>query len=47
MYYVGEGQLCRDAIADEDLRAADLQTWLDGLMGSYEAVQGFWCKLVG
>lgn len=47
MYYVGEGQVCRDAIAESDLRDADLAAWLDELTSSYEPVKGFWYKLVG
>lgn len=47
MYYVGEGQLCSNAIAEEDLKTAALQTWLEELIAPYEAERGFWLKLVG
>ena len=47
MYYVGEGQLCKEAIAEDNLRNTDLQNWVDELMVNYEAVPTFWVKLVG
>lgn len=47
MYYIGEGQLCKDAIAEDDLRSSDLQNWADELTANYEAVPTFWIKLVG
>lgn len=47
MYYVGEGQLCSAAIAEEDLKTTELQSWLDELMAPYTPVNGYWLKLVG
>ena len=47
MYYVGEGQTCRDSIAENDLRNTDLAAWLEELTSAYEPVKGFWYKLVG
>lgn len=47
MYYVGEGQLCSAAIAEEDLKTTALQSWLDELMAPYTPVNGYWLKLVG
>lgn len=47
MYYVGEGQTCRDSIAENDLRNTDLSAWLEELTSAYEPVKGFWYKLVG
>lgn len=47
MYYVGEGQLCADAIAEEDLKTTALQAWLDELLAGYTPVNGYWLKLVG
>lgn len=47
MYYVGEGQLCSAAIAEEDLKTTALQSWLDELMAPYTPVRGYWLKLVG
>ena len=47
MYYVGEGQLCSESIAESDMRSADLEEWLDSLIADYEPVKSFWFKLVG
>ncbi len=47
IYYVGEGELCSNEIARTDLQSADLESWLTGLTENYEAVKGFWFKLVG
>jgi len=45
MYFVGEGENCRDYIARADLTTADTQAWLDELVAGYEPVEKFWLKL--
>ena len=47
MYYVGEGQLASDYIAENDLINTASQEWLDSLVEGYEAEKGFFFKLVG
>lgn len=45
MYYVGEGENCRDYIARSELASADSEAWLDELVSGYEPVEKFWLKL--
>lgn len=45
MYFVGEGENCRDYIARADLSTADTQAWIDELVAGYEPVEKFWLKL--
>ena len=47
MYYVGEGELYSDSIARNALSSADMNDWLSEQLAGYEAVRGFWYKLVG
>ena len=47
MYYVGEGELCSNTIAEQDLRSADAETWLKELTDSYTTGEGFGMKFVG
>ena len=47
MYYVGEGEQCSDYLAESDLRSEDVESWIEDLTAGYEAVKGFWFKLVG
>lgn len=47
IYFVGEGENCRDYIARTQLENEDAQAWMDELVSPYEAVDGFWMKLVG
>lgn len=47
MYYVGEGELYSDLIAESDLRNTALSEWLDELVSGYESSEGFGMKLVG
>ncbi|MBQ3211490.1 MAG: peptidylprolyl isomerase [Oscillospiraceae bacterium] len=45
MYFVGEGENCRDYIARADLSTTDTQAWIDELVAGYEPVEKFWLKL--
>ena len=45
MYFVGEGENCRDYIARADMTTADTQAWIDELVAGYEPVEKFWLKL--
>ena len=47
MYYVGEGKLYSNTIAEQDLRSADAETWLRELTDSYATSEGFGMKFVG
>jgi parvulin-like peptidyl-prolyl isomerase len=47
MYYVGEGGLYSNTIAEQDLRSADAETWLKELTDSYTTGEGFGMKFVG
>ena len=47
MYYVGEGELYSNTIAEQDLRSADAETWLKELTDSYTTGEGFGMKFVG
>ena len=45
MYYVGEGENARDYIAANDMRNADVQTWMEELVSSFQPVEKFWLRL--
>lgn len=47
MYYVGEGENCREYIAKAELKSADEQSWLEGLTENLTPVKGFWMRYVG
>ncbi|MDO4982517.1 MAG: peptidylprolyl isomerase [Eubacteriales bacterium] len=47
MYYVGEGENCRDYIASSELKSADEQSWLESLTEGLTPVKGFWMRYVG
>ena len=47
MYYVGEGELYSNTIAEQDLRSADAESWLKELTDSYTTGEGFGMKFVG
>ena len=47
MYYVGEGELYSNTLAEQSLRSADAETWLSELTGSYTTGEGFGMKFVG
>ena len=47
MYYVGEGDLYSNVIADSALRSSDVSAWMDELSAPYSPVEKFWIKLVG
>ena len=47
MYYVGEGDLYSNVIAENALRSSDVSAWMDELTAPYSPVEKFWIKLVG
>lgn len=47
MFYVGEGELYSDYIADNALRSQALDQWMNDLIATYESVTGFGYRLVG
>lgn len=47
MYYVGEGPLYSNVIAENDLRSAAVNEWFESLIAPYEAKEGFGMRLVG
>ena len=47
MYYVGEGDLYSNVIAEDALRSADVNDWMEELTAPYTPVEKFWIKLVG
>ena len=47
MYFVGEGELYAYAIAKDELKDSDLETWLDELTAPYVTSEGFGMKFVG
>ena len=47
IYYVGEGALYSNTIAEQNLRSADTESWLKELTGSYTTGEGFGMKFVG
>ena len=47
MYYVGEGELYSNTLAEQSLRSADAESWLSELTGPYTTGEGFGMKFVG
>ena len=47
MYYVGEGELYSNVIADNALRRSDASAWMDDLMLPYPVSEAYWTRLVG
>ena len=47
MYYVGEGENCRDYIAQSELKSEDENAWLEGLTENLTPEKGFWMRYVG
>ena len=47
MYYVGEGEVCRDYIAKTDLSNEAMDAWNEELVGKYDAQKTFWVRYVG
>ena len=47
MYYVGEGEVCKDYIAKNNLVNTALEEFNEELMGKYEAQPTFWVRYVG
>ena len=47
MYYVGEGDLYSNVLAEQDLRSRDSETWLQELTDAYTTAEHFGMKFVG
>ena len=47
MYYVGEGELYSNVIAESTLVNQAMNDWLTALVEGYEPSTGFWLRLVG
>ena len=47
MYYVGEGRQYSDILAEDSLRTADMQAWMEEATAGYEAVDGSALRRVG
>ncbi len=47
VYFVGEGELYSNVIAENELRSESASTWLEELMLPYEPVETFWIRWVG
>ncbi len=47
MYFVGEGDLYSNVIAENEMRSSNASAWLDDLMLPYEPVETYWIRLVG
>ena len=47
VYYVGDGELYSNSLARNALNSTAISDWLTERMEAYEAVPGFWYKLVG
>ena len=47
MYYVGEGDLYSNIVAENDLLSTAMSEWFEALVAPYEPVKGFGMKLVG
>ena len=47
MYYVGEGMLYSDSIAESDLRSEDVTAWMDAAKEANPTKDGFGMKFVG
>ncbi|MCD8240401.1 MAG: peptidyl-prolyl cis-trans isomerase [Oscillospiraceae bacterium] len=46
VYYVGEGAVYRDSLAESALRSADYNAYLDGLLASYDVSKGSGARYV-
>ena len=47
MYYVGEGELYSNVIAENDLGATAVSDWMTELTAPYSAEETFWIRRVG
>ncbi len=47
MYYVGEGELCNEYLAENDLVNEAMDTWMEDLTGNYTSEKTFWARYVG
>lgn len=47
MYYVGEGELCSEYIAKNDLVNNAMDEWMQELTGKYTSEQTFWARYIG
>ena len=47
MYYVGQGDLYSNVLAESEMRSNSLNDWMNDLVLPYEPVEGFWLRLVG
>jgi len=47
MYYVGEGEVCREHIAKTNLVNDEMERWNEELLGKYTAEKTFWIRYVG
>ena len=47
MYFVGEGQNYREHIAEDELRDADMNAWLEAQIAALPVTEGFGMRLVG
>ena len=47
MYYVGEGDLYSNVIAENDLRSADVEAWMEKAEEANPTAEGFGMKFVG
>ena len=47
MYYVGEGELYSNVLAENSLVSQAMRDWLTALTEGYTPDAGFWLRLVG
>ena len=47
MYYVGEGDLYSNVIAENAMRSDDVSAWMTDLMLPYNPTETFWTRMVG
>ena len=47
MYYVGEGELYSNLIAENSLINEAMSEWMNAMLEGYEPSTGFWLRLVG
>ena len=47
MYYVGEGDLYSNVIAENAMRSDAVSAWMTDLMLPYNPTETFWTRLVG
>ena len=47
MYYVGEGELYSNVLAESSLRSSDMQSWMDETTAPYEVADGSGLRRVG